>query len=289
MRHSRGVLWLLGSFTAAVYAYKILPVFVVVVLAFNPPTFGGFPIVGFTTHWFRKLLDNPAVIAAVHNSLQLATCASLISTILGTAAAYALARYPFRGRSVVQTMLTVPILVPHLIVGVGLLLAFRVLGLSRSFSMMLLGHVALTLPFVILTTQHRLQAVPGYLEEAAWTLGAKGWQAFRDVVLPLAFPAVLTGFIFAFMSSFDEVTATLFWRPADFDTVPIYVLSELQNSVSQELNALAAALVGFSVSVPMLTLLLLHLWSTRRRRKSIRPSEDTITWEPIMAAKGDSL
>ncbi len=288
MRHSRRVLWLLGSFTALVYAYKILPVFVVVALAFNPPEFGSFPIVGFTTRWFSGLFDNPAVVTAVQTSLKLATATAIIATVLGTAAAYALVRYPFRGRAAVQMLLTVPILVPHLIVGVGLLLAFRVVGLSRSFTLMLLGHVALTMPFVILTTQHRLQSIPVYLEDAARTLGANGWQSFREVTLPLALPAVVTGAVFAFMSSFDEVTATLFWRPANFDTVPIYVLSELQNSVSQELNALAAALVGFSVSVPMMTMLLMHLWSTRRRGPArAAATEMTPAWQTTAAVEGE--
>ncbi|RVT98656.1 ABC transporter permease [Rhodovarius crocodyli] len=285
MRHSRLTLWLLGGFTLLVYAYKILPVFVVVALAFNPPEFGSFPIVGFTTRWFGGLLDNPAVVTAVKTSLRLAVATAAIATVLGVAAAYALVRYPFRGRAAVQLLLTMPILVPHLIVGVGLLLAFRILGLSRSFTLMLLGHVALTMPFVILTTQHRLQAIPLYLEEASRTLGANGWQTFREVTLPLAAPAIVTGFVFAFMSSFDEVTATLFWRPANFDTVPIYVLSELQNSVSQELNALAAALVGFSVGVPVLTMLLLHLWTSRRRRPARAP-EATPAWQP--ATEGDA-
>lgn len=288
MRHSQGVLWVLGVFTALVYAYKILPVFVIVALAFNPPEFGSFPIVGFTTRWFSGLLDNPAVMTAVQTSLKLAAATTVIATGFGTAAAYALVRYPFRGRGAVQLMLTMPILVPHLIVGVGLLLAFRVVGLSRSFTLMLLGHVALTMPFVILTTQHRLRAIPVYLEDAARTLGANGWQSFREVTLPLALPAIITGAVFAFMSSFDEVTATLFWRPANFDTVPIYVLSELQNSVSQELNALAAALVGFSISVPLLSMLLLHLWSTRRRGPARSASPElTPAWQTSAAIEGE--
>lgn len=288
MRHSQGVLWVLGVFTALVYAYKILPVFVIVALAFNPPEFGSFPIVGFTTRWFSGLLDNPAVMTAVQTSLKLAAATTVIATGFGTAAAYALVRYPFRGRGAVQLMLTMPILVPHLIVGVGLLLAFRVVGLSRSFTLMLLGHVALTMPFVILTTQHRLRAIPVYLEDAARTLGANGWQSFREVPLPLALPAIITGAVFAFMSSFDEVTATLFWRPANFDTVPIYVLSELQNSVSQELNALAAALVGFSISVPLLSMLLLHLWSTRRRGPARSASPElTPAWQTSAAIEGE--
>lgn len=277
--HSRLAFGILIAFSVLIYLFKLLPVGVVVVLAFNPQEFGAFPMTGFTTRWFSGLMDNPAIGTAIRNSLVLGGLSAVISTVCGTAAAYALVRYSFAGRQAVQMLLTLPLLVPHLILGVGLLLAFRVLGLSRSFTMMLVGHVALTLPFVVLTTQHRLQAIPIYLEEAARTLGANRWHTFREVTLPLALPAIITGMVFAFMSSFDEVTATLFWRPANYDTVPIYVLSELQNSVSQELNALAAALIAFSTALPLTTMLLLHLFLTRRPRRAI---PDTVT--PARAA-----
>ncbi|WP_431285868.1 ABC transporter permease [Humitalea sp. 24SJ18S-53] len=260
---------LLAAFTVLIYIFKLLPVAVVVLLAFNPPEFGSFPMTGLTLRWFSGLFRNPAVVEAIRTSMILGALAASISTVIGTAAAYAMVRYRFVGQGVVQTLLTLPLLVPHLILGVGLLLAFRVLGWSKSFTLMVVGHVALTLPFVILTTQHRLQAIPIHLEEAARTLGASRWHTFREVTLPLALPAIITGMVFAFMSSFDEVTATLFWRPANFDTVPIYVLSELQNSISQELNALAAALIAFSTAVPLTTMLLLYLATTRRRPRPV--------------------
>jgi len=264
MTTTRFSMALLVGATFVVYVFKLLPVAVVVLLAFNPPEFGSFPMKGFTTHWFSGLLDNPAVVEAIRNSLMLGSLAAVISTVFGVGAAYSIVRFSFPGKRIVEMMLTLPLLVPHLIVGVGLLLAFRILGLNKSFALMLVGHVALTLPFVILTTQHRLQSIPVMLEDAARTLGASRWHAVREVTLPLALPAIITGMVFAFMSSFDEVTATLFWRPADFNTVPIYVLSELQNSISQEINALAAALIIFSTVLPLTVMLLLHLFLTRR-------------------------
>ncbi|MBM3598256.1 MAG: ABC transporter permease [Alphaproteobacteria bacterium] len=247
-RASSGLLWL---FTGLVYVFMLAPVFVIVLLAFNPPEFGSFPITGMTLKWFWALADNRPIIEAIKTSLLLGLASSTISTVIGTAAAYALARFRFVGRDIVQLLLTLPILVPHIILGVGLLLAFRLIGMSKSFTLLVIGHVAITLPFVVLTTQHRLQAIPSSLEEAARTLGANRFETFREITLPLTLPAIFAGFLFAFMMSFDELTATLFWRPANVETVPTHVLGMLQYSVNQEINALATALIVVSVALPL--------------------------------------
>ncbi|MBM3571660.1 MAG: ABC transporter permease subunit, partial [Alphaproteobacteria bacterium] len=136
------------------------------------------------------------------------------------------------------------------------LLAFRMLGLSKSFTLLVIGHVAITLPFVVLTTQHRLAAISGSLEEAARTLGANRFQTFCEITLPLTLPAIFAGFLFAFMMSFDELTATLFWRPANLETVPTHVLGMLTYSINQEINALATALIVVSVALPLAAMLL---------------------------------
>jgi spermidine/putrescine transport system permease protein len=247
---------LLTALTALVYLFMLAPVLVVVALAFNPAEYGGFPMTGLSLRWFSALTDDAKIIDALRTSLLLGALASSISTAVGTAAAYALARFRFLGRDTTQILLTLPILVPHIILGVGLLLTFRLFGLAKSFPLLVVGHVAITLPFVILTTRHRLQAIPAVLEEAARTLGANRLQTFREVSLPLALPAILAGALFAFMMSFDEITATLFWRPVNLDTVPTLVLGMLQYSISQEINALATLLILISLTLPMGAMLL---------------------------------
>jgi spermidine/putrescine transport system permease protein len=246
---------LLGS-TILVYAFMLAPVLVIVALAFNPGEFAGFRLSGLTLHWFAVLATNDAIISALKTSLLLGVMASAISTVLGTSAAYALARFSFIGRDTVQLLLTLPILVPHIILGVGLLLAFRMIGLAKSFPLLVVGHVAITLPFVVLTTRHRLQAIPVTIEEAARTLGANRLQTFREVTLPLALPSICAGALFAFMMSFDEITATLFWRPANLETIPIHVLGMLQYSITQDINALATILILISVVLPVAAMLL---------------------------------
>ncbi len=247
---------LLGILTLLTYLFMLAPALVVVVLAFNTSPSSTFPLTGLTLHWFAELARDDAVISALGNSLLLATWASVLSTLFGTAAALALSRFRFPGRAPLQLVLTVPILVPHIVLGVGLLLAFRMFGLAKNFPLLVVGHMTITLPFVILTTVHRLRAIPANIEEAARTLGANRTQTFFAITLPLALPAILASFLFAFMSSFDEVTATLFWLPANTQTVTTQIMAMLQFSVDQKINALAALLILGSICLASLALVI---------------------------------
>jgi spermidine/putrescine transport system permease protein len=247
---------LLGFVTLLVYLFMLAPALVVVVLAFNSSPSSTFPMAGLTLRWFAELARDQAVLQSLWNSLVLAAWASTLSTLLGTAAALALSRFQLGGRGSTQLLLTVPLLVPHIVLGVGLLLAFRLFGLAKSFPLLIIGHMTITLPFVVLTTGHRLRAVPTNIEEAARTLGANRTQTFLAITLPLTLPAVLASFLFAFMSSFDEVTATLFWLPANMQTVTSQIMAMLEFSVDQKINALAALLIVGSVVLAALALAL---------------------------------
>ena len=252
---------LLGLLTLLAYLFMLAPALVVVVLAFNSSPSSTFPMAGVTLHWFAELARDQDVMRALWNSLVLATWASVLSTLFGTAAAFALSRFRFGGRAQIQLMLTVPLLVPHIVLGVGLLLAFRMAGLAKSFPLLVIGHMTITLPLVVLTTSHRLRSIPANIEEAARTLGANRTQTFLEITLPLALPAVLASLLFAFMSSFDEVTATLFWLPANTQTVTSQIMAMLQFSVDQKINALAALLILGSVVLALLAFAFGHVLS----------------------------
>jgi len=257
----------LAGLTILVYAFLLAPVGVVIALAFDASPLAVFPITHVTLGWFAALAGDPAITKALQTSLILGVTASLISTMLGTAAAYALARFRFGGRDMVQLVLTVPILVPHIILGIGLLLSFHLVGLVKSFPLLVAGHVAITLPYVVLTTRHRLEAIPRSLEEAAQTLGASRLQSFVAVVMPLAFPAIVTALLFAFMISFDEITATLFWRPPNVETVPTQIMAMLEYSVDQKINALATVLIAATVGLPVFAILFAQARAAASRGK----------------------
>ena len=241
----------IGTFTLLVYVFMFAPIAVVVILSFNDSMFGGFPISGFSLRWFYELYENDAVMRAFRTSLLLGTLTAMISTTLGILASLAIIRYRFRGKEWINTLLVAPVLVPETVLGVGLLLFMRWLDQPRSFAVLLMGHVLISLPFVVLVVQARLIGIRRVYEEAARSLGANSWQTFREVTLPLLMPAVFAGVLFAFTISFDNITATMFWRPAGIETVPTQIFGMLRHSISPEINALGTVMIVITVGLPL--------------------------------------
>jgi len=243
---------LLKIYSFAVYIFMFAPIAVVLLLAFNNSQFGGFPIEGFSLRWFVKLYENEAIIRAFRTSMSLGALTALISTTIGVLASLALVRYQFRGKDFITTFLISPVLVPETVLAVGMLIFLRWLSMPRSFLLLLVGHSIIALPFVVLVVQARLVGIKREYEEAARSLGANTVQTFFQITLPLLMPAVFAGALFAFTISFDNITATIFWRPAGMETVPTQIFGMLRNSISPEINALGFVMIVITVGVPVL-------------------------------------
>lgn len=255
---------LLKAYTILVYIFMFAPILVVLLLAFNSSQFGGFPIEGFSLRWFEKLSENEAITRAFRTSLMLGALTAVISTTLGILAALALVRYEFRGKDLITTFLITPVLVPETVLAVGLLIFLRWLHMPRSFGLLLVGHTIIALPFVVLVVQARLFGIRKDYEEAARSLGANPLQTFFQVTFPLILPAVFAGALFAFTISFDNITATVFWRPSGMETVPTQIFGMLRNSVSPEINALGFVMICITVGVPLLAGALARYFSRKK-------------------------
>jgi spermidine/putrescine transport system permease protein len=242
---------LIKGFTVLVYLFMFAPIAIVVVLSFNASMFGGFPIEGVSLRWFVELYENEAIVRAFRTSLFLGVLTALISTTLGILGSLAIVRYDFPGKVWVNTMLVAPVLVPETVLAVGLLLFMRWLEQPRSFLVLLLGHVLVSLPYVVLVVQARLVGIRRVYEDAARTLGASAIQTFFRITLPLLMPAVFAGLLFAFTISFDNITATMFWRPPGIETVPTQIFGMLRNSISPEINALGTVMIVITVGLPL--------------------------------------
>lgn len=238
--------------TVMVYLFMFIPVAVVILLSFNASQFGSFPMEGLSLRWFGELASNDAIVRAFRTSLILGTLTAIISTTLGILASLAIVRYGFPGKELINTALVAPILVPEVVLGVALLLFLRWLAMPKSFLLLLLGHVIITLPFVVLVVQARLVGIRRDYEEAAMSLGANRVQTFMQVTLPLLMPAIFAGMLFAFTISFDDITATLFWKPAGTETVPTQIFAMLRHSISPEINALGTVMVLITVAMPLI-------------------------------------
>ncbi len=234
-----------------VYLFMFAPITVTMFLSFNASQFGGFPITGFSLRWFGVLSQNDIVLNACRLSLILALLTAIICTLLGVLAAMALVRYDFPGKEWVNTILVAPVLIPETVLAVGLLLFIHWLHVPRNFPLLLMGHVMLSLPYVVLVVQARLIGIKRIYEEAALTLGANRLQTFREITLPFLMPAILAGILLAFTISFDNVTATLFWRPAGIETLPTQIYSMIHTSISPEINALGTLMVVVTVGLPL--------------------------------------
>lgn len=243
---------LLRFYTVLVYLFMFTPIAVVVLLSFNASQFGSFPMEGFSFRWFVELWQNDAIVRAFQISLVLGALTAAISSTLGVLASLALVRYDFPGKQTLTTLLIAPILVPEVVLAVALLLFLRWLEVHKSFTLLLLGHVIFTLPFVVLVVQARLVGIRREYEEAAQSLGANPVQTFFQVTLPLLLPAVFAGFLFAFTISFDDITGTLFWKPGGVETVPTQIFAMLRNSISPEINALGTVMIIVTVALPLL-------------------------------------
>lgn len=255
---------LLKFYTLLVYGFMFAPIAVVLILAFNASQFGGFPIEGFSLRWFYELAENEAIIRALRTSLVLGIATAFIATTLGILASMALVRYQFRGKQWITTFLISPVLVPETVLAVGLLIFLRWLHMPRSFLLLLIGHSIIALPFVVLVVQARLIGIRRDYEEAARSLGASPLQTFFQITLPLLMPAVFAGALFAFTISFDNITATIFWRPAGMETVPTQIFGMLRNSVSPEINALGFVMICITVGIPLFAGGLARYFSRRK-------------------------
>jgi spermidine/putrescine transport system permease protein len=243
---------LIRLYTIFVYVFMFTPIVAVIMLSFNPEQFGSFPMRGFSFRWYVKLAQNSSILTAFKNSLVLGSLTAVLVTAIGIPAAMAFVRYEFRGKNALNTLLLAPIMIPEVVLGVALLLFIRWLQQPKSFILLLIGHVVITLPYVLLVMQARLVGIKREYEEAALTLGANAFYTFKDITLPLLMPAILAGMLFAFTISFDDVTATLFWATAQNQTVPVKIFGMLRNSISPEINALGAVMIFLTISIPLL-------------------------------------
>jgi len=244
--------WLIKLYTFLVYVFMFAPIAVVLILSVNASQFGGFPMTGFSFQWYGKLMQDENIVRAFQTSLWIGLTTAIVCTILGTMAALALVRYDFPGKHWVNALIVGPVLVPETVLGVGLLLANRAVGLKPNFGLLLAGHILLSLPYVVLVVQARLIGVKRVYEEAALSLGANRLQVFREITMPLIMPAMLAGLMLAFTISFDNVSASVFWRPPGVETMPTEILAMLKISISPEVNALGALMIVITVGLPLL-------------------------------------
>ena len=249
----------------ATFAFLYLPIAVLVVLSFNDSRIVGV-WGGATLRWYRELAGERAIFSALRNSLVVALVSTVVATALGTAAAIAIERFRWRGRSAFDGLLFLPVIIPDVTMAVMLLLLFvqlfdlagSVLGLSGGFGLgtITLSHIAFNVAFVAVVVRARLARMDPRLEEAAADLYAGPWRTFRHVTLPLIAPGVAGGALLAFTLSLDDVVITSFVSGPGSTTLPVYVFGLIRRGVTPLINAVSVLMLGGSMLLVVVSLTL---------------------------------
>ena len=206
---------------------------------------------GFTLKWYVNLFHNTELLSALATTVQLALAAAVIASLLGLLASYAMARHPaFRGRQLYASMLSVPLMMPEIVMGVGLLSFFVRADIPLNFWTLTCAHALIALPYTTSSIRARLLSLKdSRLEDAAMDLGATQWQAFVKITLPLAKPAIVSGALLAFTVSFEDFVTSFFVAGIGIVTMPIKIYSMMKFGVTPEINALACCLLAVTVTL----------------------------------------
>ncbi|EEX92363.1 spermidine/putrescine ABC transporter membrane protein [Vibrio orientalis CIP 102891 = ATCC 33934] len=234
------------SFMALVYAFLYLPIIVLIVNSFNANKFG-MKWGGFTTKWYETLVNNDSLMQAAWHSLNVAVFSATAATIIGSLTAVALFRYSFKGKGVVNGMLFVVMMSPDIVMAISLLALFLVMGAQLGFLTLLVAHITFCLPFVVVTVYSRLNGFDVKMLEAAKDLGASEWVILKQIILPLAKPAVAAGWLLSFTLSLDDVIISSFVTGPTYEILPLKIYSMVKVGISPEVNALATVMLIVSL------------------------------------------
>lgn len=242
-----------------IFLFLYLPVIVVILLSFTPQETPTFPMPGISLHWYQEVLPpngNTQLINALVTSLKIAILSSIGSAIIGTAAAMGMVRNDIGSKfldiSTLNTVFLSPIVVPWIVTGVAVLSLYSLLGIAGTFTSLILGHILITMPFVVVVVASQLYGFDQSLEEAAKDLGASKLRTFYEVTLPLIAPGVIAGMLFAFTLSFDNFTQTFFWTESSTSTLPIVIYSQIRFGLTPEINAIGSLIVVFSLTLALI-------------------------------------
>jgi putative spermidine/putrescine transport system permease protein len=254
----------LRVFVAFVLLFLISPIIAVMPLSFNSESFFTYPMPGYSLKWYEDFFFNPRWSGAVKMSLGVALATTVLATALGTLAALGLSRSNFPAKATIMAVLISPMIVPVIISAVGMFKFYAQLDLAGTRIGIILAHTALATPFVVITVTATLSSFDRTLMRAGASCGAPPYTVFFKVVMPLILPGMISGALFAFVTSSDEVVVVLFLASPEDRTLPLQMFSGIREMISPTITAAATVLVLIS------TALLVTVEMLRRRTERLR-------------------
>lgn len=262
MKEKKGNIFLI-IYTALFFIYMFVPIILIFIFAWNKGEGYNFPLQGATWQWFIELFKDGMAIKAIKNSIIIAVVSATISTLLGTALTFGIIKGISRYRAAFLTLLLLPVLMPSLTIAISALVFFRTINIPLGIPVVILSHVSISMSYVFLIMMGRIEGISLDIQEAAVDLGATWSQSFKDVIFPVLLPAMLAGWLFSFMISWNEFIVTYFLIGTEV-TLPVYIFSQLRFGISPKVNAISVLITVFTL------IIILILYSSTSIYKKIR-------------------
>jgi len=231
------------AFGCVMVVFLIAPLLAIIPLSFSAGSFLSYPLPGFSLQWYDRVFHDGPWLAALRNSFIAGIATTLLATVLGTLAAYAFARRDLPMPTTLLGILIAPMIVPPIISGLGMYFLMAKIGLTATMPGVIIAHTVLAAPFVLITVTATLQNFDMGLLRAANSLGASPFRAFMTILVPVTAPGIISGALFAFMTSFDEVVVTLFLAGPAQRTLPLKMFEGLRDNIEPSILAMSTFLM----------------------------------------------
>ena len=240
------------SYLTLFYSVLYLPIIIVICFSFNAAERSQIWH-GFTWHWYQALWNDSEMITVAWHSLTIAITSATIASVMGLIAAISLYRYRFFGKPLMSGVIFMLIIIPDLVLGIALLLLYRILNLELGFYSILIAHITFSIPFTCVMINSQLSTLNKHLLEAATDLGAGEYILFKRIIIPLLLHSIIAGWLLAFTLSIDDVVISYFVSGPDFEILPLKIFSMVKLGVSPEINALSTVMLLLTLSVALLS------------------------------------
>lgn len=247
-----------------VFLFLYLPIMVLIAFSFNQSRMN-IVWTGFTLKWYSSLVHNTGILEALKNSFIVAIISTIISVVIGTLASIGMYRFKFRGMSLIDTVLYLPLVIPEIVMGISLLAFFSIVHIPLGRISLIIAHVTFCIAYVVAVVKTRLDGFDRSVEEASMDLGATPLKTFFHVTLPIIMPGVIAGGLLAFTLSLDDVIISFFVAGPGSVTLPLKIFSMVKFGVTPEINALSTIVILFTVIAILISLLLRNVNMNMKR------------------------
>lgn len=231
-----------------VFLFLFLPIVVLIVFSFNTSRLN-IIFEGFTLDWYKDLFKNTLLLDALKNTLIVAIISTIVSTVIGTVSAYALHKFKFPFKGLINELLYIPVVIPEIVLGISLLCVYTLLKMELGMLTLILAHISFSIPYVVISVRSVLEGMDPNLEKVASDLGASKLKTFFYVIIPSLMPGILSGAELSFTLSMDDVVISYFTAGPNSNTLPLQIYSIIKTGITPDVNALITLmlLVTFSI------------------------------------------